>query len=315
MAVALVTGGCGFIGTWVLRELIEHSILPVVVDNQSMPVRWHRILKDDALRVIHAEARLTDPESLLQLIGRYKITHVIHLAAMLTPACQQDPWQGFQVNVAGSTAVFEAVRRSRQIQGLSYASSYAVYGPETGEDAALSNRPPTFYGAYKQAVDLIAEQYARHFGVSSVAVRPHVVYGPERTLGLTAGPSLACRAAARKESYTIGYTGTVGYDYVEDVARAFVRAAIQAPAGSQVVDLPGEQLTTDQFLRVIEAVEPSCRGRIKVDGPAIPANVPPHPRLITELFPDWQPTTVIDGVVKTIEFYRSSFQRAADDTR
>jgi nucleoside-diphosphate-sugar epimerase len=142
-----------------------------------------------------------------------------------------------------------------------------------------------------------------------------VVYGPERTLGLTAGPSLACRAAARKESYTIGYTGTVGYDYVEDVARAFVRAAIQAPAGSQVVDLPGEQLTTDQFLRVIEAVEPSCRGRIKVDGPAIPANVPPHPRLITELFPDWQPTTVIDGVVKTIEFYRSSFQRAADDTR
>lgn len=54
MAVALITGGCGFIGTWVLRELIEQGILPVVVDNQSMPVRWHRILKDDALRVILA---------------------------------------------------------------------------------------------------------------------------------------------------------------------------------------------------------------------------------------------------------------------
>jgi nucleoside-diphosphate-sugar epimerase len=142
-----------------------------------------------------------------------------------------------------------------------------------------------------------------------------VVYGPERTLGLTAGPSLACRAAAKKESYTIGYTGTVGYDYVEDVARAFVRGAITTPTGAQVVDLPGEQLTTEQFLRVIEAVEPSCRGRIKVDGPAIPANVPPHPRPITELFPDWQPTTVIDGVVKTIDFYRSPFPRAADDTR
>ena len=57
MAVALVTGGCGFIGTWVLKQLLEQSILPVVVDPQSMPPRWHRILKDDALRVIHADIK------------------------------------------------------------------------------------------------------------------------------------------------------------------------------------------------------------------------------------------------------------------
>ncbi len=103
--------------------------------------------------MIHTDARLTDPESLLQLIGRYKITHVIHLAAMLTPACQQDPWQGFQVNVAGSTAVFEAVRRSRQIQGLSYASSYAVLRSGDGRERRTVQSPPTFYGAFKQAVD------------------------------------------------------------------------------------------------------------------------------------------------------------------
>ncbi len=315
MPVALVTGGCGFIGTWVVRELIGRGILPVVVDTVSAPARWHRVLRDDALRVIQAQAPLTDPDRLLEVIARYHVTHVIHLAALLTPACQQDPWQGLQVNVVGSAALFEAIRRSAKIRSLSYASSYAVYGPETGEHAATTNRPPTFYGAFKQSVDLIAEQYANHFGIASVAVRPHVVYGPERDQGLTAGPSLACRAAARGERYTIGYQGTVGYDYVEDVARAFVRAALEAPPGATVVDLPGEQATTEQFVKVIEAVVPASRGQITVDGPAIPANIPPQPRPIAQLFPDWQPTSIIEGVVRTVEFYGPEFRRSADDTR
>ena len=200
--------------------------------------------------------------------------------------------------------MWEAARRSERVRSISYASSYAVYGPEPGDSDSAPNRPPTFYGAFKQAMDLIAEQYWRHFGIASVAVRPHVVYGPEREVGLTAGPSLAAKAAALGESYTIGYTGQVGYDYVEDVARAFVRAAFDCPPGATVVDLPGEQATTEQFAHAIETVVPSSKGRIQVHGPAIPANIPPHPRYISELFPDWQATSLAEGVRRTVEFYR-----------
>ena len=202
--------------------------------------------------------------------------------------------------------MWEAARRSERVRSISYASSYAVYGPETGVSDDHPNRPPTFYGAFKQAMDLIAEQYCRHFGIASVAVRPHVVYGPERELGLTAGPSLAIKAAAMEEGYTIGYNGQVGYDYVEDVARAFVRAAFECPAGATVVDLPGEQATTEQFARIIETVVPSSKGRIHVHGPVIPANIPPNPRYISELFPDWQATSLVEGIRRTVEFYRTA---------
>lgn len=304
MTTVLVTGGCGFIGTWVLHELLGRGATPVVVDNQPSPGRWQRVLGDKAGRVVRAEASLLDPESLRRAIDQHGVTHAIHLAALLTPTCQQDPWLGCQVNVLGSTAVFEAARRSGRISGVSYASSYAVYGPEANEDHSSPKRPPMFYGAFKQAVDLIAEQYWRHYGLASVAVRPHVVYGPERDQGLTAGPSLACRAAVLGEDYTIGYRGTVGYDYVEDVAQAFVRTALDHPQGSTVVDLPSEHATTEDFARAIERAVPQYKGRIQVDGPSIPSNIPPSPNYISKLFADWKATSLVEGVQKTVDFYR-----------
>jgi nucleoside-diphosphate-sugar epimerase len=300
----LVTGGSGFIGTWVLRELLTRGVPAIVVDTQPAPERWRRVLGDRAAEVEWAEASLLDRDGLQSVMERRGVTHVIHLAALLTPACQTDPWLGCQVNVLGSTAVFDAARRTGQVRSIAYASSYAVYGPGSGDTEADATHPPMFYGAFKLAVDLIAEQYWRHFGLPSVAVRPHVVYGPERDQGLTAGPSLAARAAVLGERYTIGYTGTVGYDYVEDVARAFVRAAFEAPGGAWAVDLPGEQATTEAFIEAIVAVLPEAGALLRVDGPEVPTNVPPDPHYITRLFPDWQATSLQEGVRRTLEFYR-----------
>ena len=300
----LVTGGSGFIGTWVLRELLARNAQPVVVDVQPAPRRWQRVLSGRAAEVVSIEASLLDRDRLQGVIEQHGVTHVIHLAALLPPECQKDPWLGCQVNVLGSTALFEAARRSGRVCSLAYASSYAVYGSETGDVADESNRPPTFYGAFKQAVDLIGEQYWRHFGIASIAVRPHVVYGPERDQGLTAGPSLAARAAALGENYTIGYKGRVGYDYVEDVARAFVRSAFECPPGHTVVDLPSEPATTEEFALAIDAAVPGAASRLLVNGPAIPSNIPPNPNYISNVFPDWQATSLRDGVRKTVEFYR-----------
>src|SRR5262249_19714546 len=135
----------------------------------------------------------------------HDITHVIHLAALLTPACQADPWEGCRVNVLGSVALFEQIRkRGSQIRGFAYASSVAVFGEEpddsgrelaagvagvAGVAAVAGDQPPTFYGAFKKSVELLAEQYWRHYKIGSLGIRPQVAYGPERDLGLTAGPS------------------------------------------------------------------------------------------------------------------------------
>ena len=307
----LVTGGGGFIGTWVIRELLSRGLEPVAFDRQINAERWKSILGDDASKVQFVAGSLLDRDLLSRVVTHQHVSHIIHLAALLTPDCQQDPYVGCEVNIMGSVGLFELARiNAGQIKGISYASSYAVYGPEADDNlnslglTAADNRPPSFYGAFKMAFDLIAEQYWRHFQIASVGIRPHVAYGPERTVGLTAGPSQAARAAAVGEPYTINYRGRVGYDYVEDVALAFVRSALETPPGSTVVDLPSQLATTEDFVEIIDRVVPGSGSRISVDGPEIPSNIPPKPHFISSLFPDWQPVTLEDGVRRTVEFYR-----------
>lgn len=310
----LVTGGSGFIGTWVLRELLSRGMRPVAFDLRQNQERWQRVIGADAARVAFVAGSLLDRDLLRRTAEEHGISHIIHLAALLTPNCQQDPFAGCEINVLGSVALFELARANAgRIRGLSYASSYAVYGPEADDHpwglTAADNRPPSFYGAFKLAVDSIAEQYWRHFGIASVGIRPHVAYGPERTVGLTAGPSQACRAAALGEPYTINYTGKVGYDYVEDVARAFVQSALETPPGSTVVDLPSQLATTEEFVSIIEQVVPGAASRLSVAGPPIPSNIPPQPHYVSELFPDWRATSLEAGVSATVNFYRNEAGR------
>ena len=303
----LVTGGSGFIGTWVLRELLARKLAPVVFDLQQNSTRWQQVLGSGASDVKFVAGSLLDRALLQRIADDYGVRRIIHLAALLTPACQQDPFAGCEVNVLGSVALFE-LARANSIKGISYASSYAVYGPEAGagkvEETMCPNQPPSFYGAYKLAVDLVAQQYWRHFGVPSMGIRPHVVYGPERTDGLTAGPSLAARAVAIGNSYTINYTGCVGYDYVEDVARAFVESALHPPEGSLLVDLPSHPTTTEEFVRVLDQVVPGAASLVTVNGSAIPSNIPPKPNYIASLLPDWRVTSLEEGIRRTVDFYR-----------
>ena len=316
----LVTGASGFIGTWVLRELLEAGARVVALDARPATERWSRVLGAGAKDVVFSDMPLLDRDGLSALMKQHDVSHVIHLAALLTPDCQQDPFRGCQVNVLGSTAVFDAARLVGSVQAIAFASSYAVYGSGTAQavrsdgdppggmrrSAAIAPQPPMFYGAFKQAVDLIAGQYWTHFRLRSLAIRPHVVYGPEREIGLTAGPSLACRAAVRGESYQIGYTGTSGYDYVADVARAFVRGVLECPAGATVSDLPSEPATTHEIVRKIEQCLPAATGRITVSGPAIPANVPAAFSDIRQVLPGWEPTSLTNGIAQTIAYYQSA---------
>lgn len=310
----LVTGGCGFIGAWVLRALCEQGIPAVALDVVPPGERCQRILGRHLPTIAWEQADLLDLNRLRQLLADHQITNLIHLAALLTPACHNDPVAGCRVNVLGSVTLMEALRQSEQpMEGFSYASSFAVYGPEefgsvAATDAENPNRPPSFYGAFKLAVDLIAEQYWRQYGLSALGIRPHVVYGPERDQGLSAAPSLAIRAAAMGQPYTINFRGRLGYDYVHDVALAFVRGALQTPRGANVVDLNGEQASSEEFARAIERLLPDPRVKIAVSGPEIPANIPPQPRYIQTIFPEWSPTSLEDGIRLTAAYYQGGTQ-------
>jgi nucleoside-diphosphate-sugar epimerase len=298
-ATVLVTGGHGFIGAWVLRELLQRGCTPVVLDLAEPGTLCRLLLGERARDLRWTRGDILDTPLLEELLKTHAVSHAIHLVGLLTPACQADPVKGGEVNVLGVLRVFDALRR-RGLKNVAYASSYAVHGPSSGAPS-----PETFYGAFKRAAEGIAEQYARHFGLNSVGLRPFVVYGAGRESGISAGPSLAAKAGALGQDYTFPFSGSVGLVYVEDVARAFVRCALETPPGARVIDMPGNEATVAGIIELLGRIQPGCERRLRISGPALPGLANADPILMHELFDDWSATPVEEGLKRTVAGWKT----------
>ena len=292
----LVTGGGGFLGAWIVKRLsgAGHRI---------------RILEASANRQLLSDiagpANAATVDWLVGDVVEGADVHravagcdaIVHLAGVLTPACKADPVRGAKINLIGTLNVFEAAR-AHGVERIVYTSSAAAHGPKNDPDP----RPISHYGAFKVACEGCARAYWQDHRLGSVGFRPYVVYGPGRETGLTAGPSLACRAAARGEAYTIPYSGSSGLVYVDDVAAAYEAALTREPDGAHVFDLAGEVASNERVVEEIRRVVPQAR--IGVAGP-IAEFVPHAPDAsLDKVLPGLPRTSLRDGVARTIAFYR-----------
>src|SRR5438105_13826795 len=127
----LLTGGCGCIGAWITRNLLERGDKVWIYDLKEDPRRLRLIMDETKLKQVNfIQGDVTDLAGLRRACEQHRITHVVHLAGLQVPTCRADPILGARVNVVGALAVFEAVRQSQgQVQRLVYASSAAVFGP------------------------------------------------------------------------------------------------------------------------------------------------------------------------------------------
>src|SRR5439155_26419931 len=121
------------------------------------------------------------------------------------------------------------------VRGVAYASSSAVFGASDGW-----GRPDTLYGVFKVCNEEAARFYARDYATPSIGLRPCVVYGPNRDRGLSAAITHALKAAVLAQPYTIPFSGLIDLQYVEDVAAAFVAAALAEQGDAFVYDLHGD---------------------------------------------------------------------------
>ena len=271
----LVTGALGCIGAWVVRVLAREGVPTTVLDLAGDPHRLKLIMTDDELgRVSFVTGDITDLTAVERALSGSGATHLVHLAGLQVPFCKADPPLGARVNVVGTVNVFEAARRAG-LPRLAYASSVAVFGqseeyPEgaLGDDAAQN--PHTHYGVFKRANEGTAGIYWRDNGLASVGLRPFAVYGPGRDQGLTSAPTKAMLAAAAGRPFHIPYGGRGAYQYAEDAARAFVRAARAALDGARVYNMRGSAVHMGEIVEAIAAAVPAARGRITFDDKPLP---------------------------------------------
>lgn len=232
---ALVTGGCGFIGSHVVEQLVADGVAVTVLDNLSTGRESNLDGVPVGASVRLVRGSVTDPEAVADAMR--DVTHVFHLAALadIVPSIV-DPTAYYVANVTGTIVLAEAARR-QQVQKFVYAASSSCYGipdsfptPETAEI-----RPQYPYALTKRLGEEIALHWHQVYGLPVVSLRLFNVYGPRSrtagTYGAVFGVFLAQKIAGIPMTVVGDGEQTRDFTYVTDVARAFVAAGLSNLSG------------------------------------------------------------------------------------
>jgi nucleoside-diphosphate-sugar epimerase len=317
----LLTGGYGCIGSWIVRNLLERGDQAWIYDLKEDPRRLRLLLSEDRVReVTFVQGDVTDLAGLRGAISQHQISHVVHLAGLQVPTCRADPILGAKVNVVGTLAVFEAVRQSQgQVQRLVYASSAAVFGPPEryprgplADDVPLL--PTTHYGYFKCCNEGNGRIYFQDHGLSSIGLRPWTVYGVGRDFGMTSEPTKAIKSLALGRSYHINYGGWQDLQYVDDVARVFVRC-LEAPyQGAKSYNLRGAVVDLPTFHAALCAVDPAASRLITFGEQQIAIAYDLDDTALQRDLGSMPCTPLAEGIRLTLDHFRRLLQEGRLDT-
>ncbi|MCS7264618.1 MAG: NAD(P)-dependent oxidoreductase [Armatimonadetes bacterium] len=305
----LVTGACGFIGAWVVKNLREKN-LPVILTDLKRDDTRLSVLVPDWQSMPFVEGDITEPDFLHEVVKQFQVERIIHLAAWQIPLCRQDPIGGAMVNVIGTLRVFETAKQIReQIKRIVYASSVAVFGPSeiyerTPVNENVPLKPVTHYGAFKVCNELCANAYWHENGIPSAGLRPHTVYGYGRDVGVTADITTALKAIALRQPFCIRFGGFVDLQYAADVAEAFVKCALADLDGARVYNLRGTAMSVSEIISMMAEIEPEASELITFEPKPLPIVWEFDDSAIQRDVGPLKVTPVKSGFAETLEIFK-----------
>lgn len=236
----LVTGGAGFIGSWVTEQLWHAGHDVAVIDNLSGGYK-----RNVSPRVPFWRLDLTDTAAVETVVNHHQPSVVVHCAAYAAEGLSH--WMrrfNYTENLVSWANLANASVR-HGVRRIVACSSMAVYGSqEPPFTETMWTRPEDPYGAAKAAMEVDLKALAEVHGVEWMVMRPHNVYGPRQNL---ADPyrnvvAIFMRQALAGEPLTVfGDGGQVrAFSYIEDVARIVASAATSDVTG-EIVNVGGEE--------------------------------------------------------------------------
>jgi UDP-glucose 4-epimerase len=275
-STVLVTGGTGFIGSYVAKDLVEHGHDVVAFDLSTDEHILEKVGVADVVETRRGD--VSDPTDVVSAVADTGATHIVHLAALLTNTAEENPRAALEVNVEGTSNVFEAARTlDDQVERVAWASSAAIYAPphhyDDGTDWWVTEDdltyPDTLYGATKEYNEHQARVYREEYGVSDVAVRPTVAYGPYRETGGSAFLANIVEKPALGESFSVDYgTEEIDWQHVADIAQSFRLAAFtpESDLTQRVYNVRGELATVRDAAETVQQIMPDADITVSDDG-------------------------------------------------
>jgi UDP-glucose 4-epimerase len=311
----MVTGGLGFVGSNVARELAALGAHELLVDS-LIPEYGGNLFNisgiEDQVRVNIADVRqqstmnylVRDQDVIFNLAGQ-----VSHIDSM------QDPYTDLEINCRSQLSILEACRRYNPAVKVVFAGTRQVYGKADSLPVSESHlvRPTDINGINKAAGEYYHLVYSNVFGVRACSLRLTNVYGPRQLIKHNRQGFIGwfIRLAIEDREIQIYGDGTQLRDlvYVDDAVDAFLRAGASEAANGQVFNVGGlEPISHRDLTQLLIGVAGSGRYRF--------VEWPPEKKAIDigDFYADssligrtlgWRPTTTLrEGLARTVEFYR-----------
>ena len=305
----LVTGGCGFIGSSLVRLLYPISQSVTVIDNLSTgSLNNLEGLSNDKLRIIQKDIR--DESTIRNLIRDSDV--IFHLACLGVRHSLHSPIENNDVN---STATLQmlAISKEENIKRFVHVSTSEVYG--TGVKVPMNESTPTFphtvYGASKLAGESHARAYFKTYDFPSVVVRPFNSYGPRCHHEGDSGeviPKFMLRVLAGQPMLVFGNGHqTRDFTYVEDTARAILHAGLSSTVIGRTINIgTGKEITINKLAKLIAYVAECPNAPIEhIDSrPGDVLRLYADSQLAQDLL-DFRPRIdLITGLQKLLKWYR-----------
>ncbi|MDD5126647.1 MAG: NAD(P)-dependent oxidoreductase [Dehalococcoidales bacterium] len=263
----LVTGGTGFIGTYIIKELIKDGEQIIAYDTYPSTELHEKVLgKPEREKIKHVQGDVTDLAQLVRTVKEHKIDKIVHMAYILTNDTTANPPLGLRVNIMGTNNIFETAR-IMDIQKVVWASSISVYGPASKyKEKVLPNDAPQYganpYGACKSFNEQMATHYFNRFGVDSIAIRFAWIYGPGQrgtgasatiTRGLMENPGLG------KEGLVPDGESMANWLFVEDAARSVALACKAGKTETRAFNISGDIRSMKEAADYVKSIIPGAK--------------------------------------------------------
>ncbi len=264
----LVTGGAGYIGRFLANDLVRQGYEVVAVDRQDPPAGLAPTLPDS---VAFQTADVTDPVAMVKLVRSRQFSAIIHLAGLVTMACEQDPDAAMRVNLGGTGNLLEAARLAG-VPTFVFASTISVYGPHVEQpmvEGVTPAEPLTWYGQSKLMAEQLGLYYQRRWGLDFRAARLAAIVGPSRVAAgsATMYTSLILERAALGEPYEIDVDPEAGTPvlYARDAARGLLALATAPSAPRRIYHFSTGLATVQQLLQIARSRVPDARLTFNTD--------------------------------------------------
>lgn len=264
----LITGALGVNGASVLRNLCGRQIRPIVFENRIDL----SLVRDLVGQFEIVQGDINDLAALVRLLQKHRIQRLVHMAALMPPAAEADPFKGFAVNGLGTVNVLEAACIAG-VERVIFTSSVSYYGRVTEPEhlhpvykPVTEDRHPnpnSVYDVTKVASEVMGLNYARAYGIGFVALRFANIYGPGKLArhGRVSLHSKIVESALAGTPVRLpqGREQKADMIYVDDVAEGIALATLKDHLKHAAYNIStGRGETIVEFADAVKAVVPGA---------------------------------------------------------